>query len=237
MRKIELSPWWAELVALKDVLSLRELAERFPVTPGAIANALKRNGIERQAAPSGPRDRRPARELPDLPPVLEEVPEVLPPPADEARTEEVAPEKTGRKISKISPFAGLLGTVPDHVVAQKAGVTPNAVCLYRHRMGIAAFGKTDAPPAEPVVTSTPKPVVEAVVAPVVEVPAPLAELPETYVAVAVQPASATPLFGYMATISGKSFLIVGRDIVAAVQVAMDAKLGTVERIDLVGPAL
>ncbi len=58
MRKLEERSWWAELVQLKDVLSLRELAERYGVAPAAISNALKRNNLSRTAAPPGPRAKR-----------------------------------------------------------------------------------------------------------------------------------------------------------------------------------
>ena len=56
--KLEDRPWWPELLTLKDVLSLRELALRYEAAPAAIANALKRNGVQRQPAPSGPRANR-----------------------------------------------------------------------------------------------------------------------------------------------------------------------------------
>ncbi len=62
MRKLEEMDWWPELVEKKDEYSLRELAEIFGATPGAINNALKRNGIKRQAAPPGPRSRRQGRD-------------------------------------------------------------------------------------------------------------------------------------------------------------------------------
>jgi len=58
MRRIETNVWWPELVALKDELSLRQLAERFGTTATAVSAAFKRNGIERTPAPSGPRRRR-----------------------------------------------------------------------------------------------------------------------------------------------------------------------------------
>ncbi len=43
---------------MKDVFSLRELAERFGAAPAAIANALRRNKLDRAPAPSGPRVHR-----------------------------------------------------------------------------------------------------------------------------------------------------------------------------------
>ena len=65
MRRIETNDWWPELVKLKDELSLRELAERFDVTPGAISAAFKRTGISSPpSAPPGPRARR-RTELPN----------------------------------------------------------------------------------------------------------------------------------------------------------------------------
>jgi hypothetical protein len=58
MQKLELKPWWSEAVMLKDVLSLRELAERYGVTPSALTAAFKRNNIVRTPAPNGPRAAR-----------------------------------------------------------------------------------------------------------------------------------------------------------------------------------
>jgi len=58
MKKLEDREWWSEMVQLKDVLSLRELAERYDVAPAAISNALKRNNLARNAAPPGPRAKR-----------------------------------------------------------------------------------------------------------------------------------------------------------------------------------
>lgn len=58
MKKLEDRPWWTELVELKDVLSLRELSTRFGAAPAAISNALKRSGMDRNAAPPGPRAKR-----------------------------------------------------------------------------------------------------------------------------------------------------------------------------------
>lgn len=57
-RRLEERPWWPDLVALKDVLSLRELGARFGAAPAAIANALRRNNMDRAAAPPGPRSTR-----------------------------------------------------------------------------------------------------------------------------------------------------------------------------------
>jgi len=50
----------------------------------------------------------------------------------------------GRK-SRIDPFVDLLGKVPDRVVAEKAGVSLNAVRNYRVKRGIPAAGRTETP--------------------------------------------------------------------------------------------
>ncbi|MGK0346749.1 MAG: hypothetical protein ACI855_002828, partial [Myxococcota bacterium] len=46
--------------------------------------------------------------------------------------------KAGGRRSKIDPHRDILGTVPDRVVAEKAGVTLNAVRNYRVKHGIPA---------------------------------------------------------------------------------------------------
>jgi hypothetical protein len=112
MRRIETYVWWPELVRRKDELSLRELAERFDVTPGAISAAFKRTGLSRKAAPPGPRIRRKQRGEADddgLPPEPGEWDSA----AGEARP--------GSKDSKILPYLEILGQVPDSEVASKAG--------------------------------------------------------------------------------------------------------------------
>ena len=60
MKRLEENTWWPELVLKKDSMSLRELAKEFGSTAGSINKALKRNGLERQHAPSGPRTTRSA---------------------------------------------------------------------------------------------------------------------------------------------------------------------------------
>ncbi|TVQ90051.1 MAG: hypothetical protein EA397_13925 [Deltaproteobacteria bacterium] len=56
-------------------------------------------------------------------------------------------KSTGRRRSKIEDYRELLGTVPDRVVAKKAGVTLNAVSNYRRRRNIPAFDPSEPPAA------------------------------------------------------------------------------------------
>jgi transposase len=61
VKRLEKQPWWSDLLAVKDTLSLREMSEKFGASPAAIANALKRNGLKRVKAPAGPRRPRKAK--------------------------------------------------------------------------------------------------------------------------------------------------------------------------------
>jgi len=186
MRRLESHDWWEQLVSQKDQLSLRELAAKYDVTPGAISAALKRQGITRQPAPPGPRTSRARRAGDDLPPemgggrvafrpersatggrpgskddlILSNIDIVgTKPDRDIAESIGVSvrtlasfrsrhkipaykgprtQRKPGGRRSKIDPYKDMLGKVHDRVVAEKAGVTLNAVRNYRVKHGIAA---------------------------------------------------------------------------------------------------
>ncbi len=128
MRRIETNDWWQELVQLKDELSLRELAEKFKVTPGAISAAFKREGITRRPAPPGPRARRKPRTQDELPPE----------PGEAAAA--AAPEpRPGSKDALIEPHRHLLGKVPDPEVAELAGVAQRTIAHYRKLRGIPGY--------------------------------------------------------------------------------------------------
>ena len=122
MKKLEDQPWWGEMLEVKDSLSLRQLAERFGVSPAAIANALKRNGIPRKAAPAGPRSSR--------------------------NTAPIPPRRRGRQ-SKLDKFHDQMGKVVDREIAEKAGVTVSAVTNYRKRKNIKASAKRGRPRTRP----------------------------------------------------------------------------------------
>ncbi len=126
MRRIETNDWWAELVKLKDELSLRELAEKFEITPGAISAAFKRTGISRRPAPPGPRSRRKSK------PEVDE----LPPEPGEQADEDARP---GSKDAQILPFVHMLGSVPDADVADEAGVSVRTIASFRSRKGIPGY--------------------------------------------------------------------------------------------------
>jgi hypothetical protein len=129
MRRIETYDWWPELVRRKDELSLRELAERFEVTPGAISAAFKRTNLSRKAAPPGPRIRRQGGDGADG----------LPPEPGEAATEDTTTVRPGSKDAKITPYLELLGTVPDSEVARKANVSVRTIASFRARHGVTGY--------------------------------------------------------------------------------------------------
>jgi len=124
MRRIETFDWWPQLVRMKDELSLRELAEKFEVTPGAISAAFKRTGLARKPAPPGPRARRRGRGDD----------ETLPPEPGEDLS-----ARPGSKDHRILPHAHLLGSVPDADVADKAGVSVRTIASFRARNLIAGY--------------------------------------------------------------------------------------------------
>lgn len=126
MRRIETYGWWQELVNKKDELSLRELAERFDVTPGAISAAFKRTGLSRKAAPPGPRIRRKSQSNDDLPPEPGEM-------DDEDDSSTSAEARPGSKDTRILPYLEMLGKVPDSEVARKAGVSVRTIASFRAR--------------------------------------------------------------------------------------------------------
>jgi len=157
--------WWPKLLAKKDDHSLRELAELFGVTPGAINAALKRTGVQRKSAPSGPRvgKRAPSTGVPRgrgarpaseerLRPYFSELGQVpdgrlaqksglsVATVARIRRSRGIAPVQRGAAdgsgASRIDPFRELLGRVPDVEVAALAGVTRAAVRNYRSRRNI-----------------------------------------------------------------------------------------------------
>jgi len=125
MRRIEDSPWWSELLRLKDELSLRELSARFGPSPAAIGNALRRNGIVRKPSRAG---RKPKRDP----------------------SEEATAKRPGRP-SVLDDFQHKMGTLVDREIAEMAGVTVSAVTNYRRRHNIKASTARGRPRKSPAV--------------------------------------------------------------------------------------
>lgn len=125
---IETQPWWPTLVDLKDELSLSELGERFGVAASTVSAALKRNGIDRNPVPPGPRSLR--RE------------EALPPEPGEKPSSPKQKEGRRRPRNKahlVEAHEHLLGVLPDVDIAKMAGVHPKTVANFRSRAGIPAY--------------------------------------------------------------------------------------------------
>jgi len=134
MRRLEDKPWWPDLIKDKDDYSLRELGEKYGATPGAINNALNRNGIKRKAAPPGPRKNR----------------------ARPAKSKAGAPRGPRKAtMDKLKPFLSRLGKVTDREVAAEAGVSAQTVATVRKQMGITVpRGRRPANPPAPLAVTT-----------------------------------------------------------------------------------
>ncbi len=169
MKRLELRAWWPDLLQQKDSCSLRELGERFGVSPGAINAALKRNGIQRCPARPGPRSGtggvsagskgRPTRKVSEarLAPyeahlgVLSDAQLAKQSGLSVATVARIrrdrqidsAPNVGGRERggSRIEPYQELLGALPDEDIAVLAGVTRTAVRNFRTRRSIPSMSE------------------------------------------------------------------------------------------------
>jgi len=143
MRRLETLDFWPDLLALKDELSLRELSERFGVTPGAISAALKRTGTTRNPAPPGPRAARKSRDRgEDLPPEPGASKDSGSSSSDKGKSgrRDGPPEpRPGSKDHLLLPHWDLLGSVPDADVAREAGVSVRTVASFRARHDISGY--------------------------------------------------------------------------------------------------
>lgn len=211
MKRLEDRPWWPDLVSLKDTLSLRELAERFGAAPAAIANALRRNNLDRAPAPPGPRAYRdPSWKAAAEAATAETAAKTEAPAAKPAKTATKA-EKAAAKVEAPPAKAGK---------AAKAAKAPKKV----------EKAPEVAPPAAPapepeVVVAAPAPVAEEVVKAPVVVEAP------------VLSPSVRQVRGYRAMIDGQGFVIVAGNLADAAAVACAANKGDVVSIELLGLAL
>lgn len=121
MRKLESRPWWPALVERKDAFSLRELAEIFGASTGAIQSALQRQGLSRESSPTGPRTRKKALSV--------------------AKNMQKPRGRNARAMTekRLAPYADQLGLVADGEIAQSVGLSTATVARIRRSRGIASF--------------------------------------------------------------------------------------------------
>lgn len=124
MKRLEDREWWPELVALKDVFSLRELAERFGAAPAAIANALRRNKLDRAPAPSGPRVHRSPAWQKAAADASTRQPESLPAPALELPLAVSAPI-----IAPLATQAPVAQSIPDDLRGYRVVIDQNTYII------------------------------------------------------------------------------------------------------------
>ena len=122
---LEESDKWADIVAALESKPVKDVAEEFGTTPGAITLALVRTNTTREpvqgtGAPPPAKKRR-ARKKREEPKVSEQNGLHI---------------RKGTKDAEIAKFADLLGKEPDNVIADKAGVTARTVATFRRRNGI-----------------------------------------------------------------------------------------------------
>ena len=123
MAQLESMDYWPELLKLKDEHSLKELADRYGVTAGAIVTALKRTGTARSPSAHS-EERAPAS----------------------TKSAKASATRPGSKDRHLEAHRHLLGTIPDSEVANKAGVSVRTVAAFRARHGISGFsGKRRVP--------------------------------------------------------------------------------------------
>jgi hypothetical protein len=137
MRALEKNSWWIDLVSDKDNLSLRQLGEKYKCTPGAITNALKRSGLTRESAPSGPRFKGGIAVVDILPPMVDAV---APLSGQKPKRKVLRNGKVSKKsVAAMQKFASVLGEVSDEVFAVRVGVAIHEAESFRKSAGIARF--------------------------------------------------------------------------------------------------
>ena len=239
MKRLEDRPWWPELVSLKDTLSLRELAERFGAAPAAIANALRRNNLERAPAPPGPRAYRDPAWRAAADAVIAETPAPAPaakasPKSAKADKAPVKPSKAAKpaKAAKVAkaPAPPAVKVEPEPVVAKPAVVTPAAV-----KPAVATPAVVTPAVVAPAAVK-PAAVKEAVVKEI-EKAAPAPAVAPAPVAVVVATPSVKQVRGYRAMINGEGYVIVAGNVAEAAAVACASGQGDVVSIELLGLAL
>ena len=131
MRRLETLGFWQELIELKDELSLRELAAKFNVTPGAISAALKRTGVTRLPAPPGPRAARKRANGASA--------EIRSATNLAVNDDDAVLSRPGSKDPLIYAHYDALGSVPDAEVARRAGVSVRTIASFRARHDIGGY--------------------------------------------------------------------------------------------------
>lgn len=169
--RLEASPWWGDLLGLKDQLTLQELSERFGVSVNGLSRALRRAGIERRAVRAGAGGMRsePDPRSAEAQPWWQEFVRLKDQQslADLALhfgvaeiTLQRALKRTGvdrlsqrgargnrqtqASNERIDRVRHLLGVVPDGEVASQAGVSRYAVARFRQGQGIASVREASA---------------------------------------------------------------------------------------------
>lgn len=127
MPNLEQTEAWGDILRLRETLSLRELAQRFSTTPGAISAALTRTGTVRAPSIEEDEDLPPEAGAPDEP--------------DDSVDAAAALQQVrqGSKDMQIAQHLQLLGQLPDAEVARRAGVSIRTIASFRARHNIPGY--------------------------------------------------------------------------------------------------
>ena len=126
-RASKLEPFRDEVGKLPD----KVLAEKAGVSVEGVRMYRKRHGISLSPEARQPRGRKAKN-----PPAAPAAPVEASP--TEASVAEAAPPRRRKRRSKLDPFRESIGTVSDRIIAEKAGVSVQAVRQYRRRHDIPA---------------------------------------------------------------------------------------------------
>jgi len=140
---LEKSEKWSAIKSALEEKSVKDVADEFDTTPGAITLALVRTGSTRDPVPSAgspapSRKRHTRKKRGESKPDVSEVNGLH--------------VRKGTKDADIAEYAELLGKETDAVVGEKAGVSARTVAAFRRRNGIkgrrgrAPKKKSDLPP-------------------------------------------------------------------------------------------
>jgi transcriptional regulator with XRE-family HTH domain len=206
-RRSKIDPFHDEVGKIPD----RELAEKAGVSVEGVRMYRKRHSI----ALDPEARQQPGRRSKSASSDVAESPVAESPVAESGSAAPQAEPMRRKRRSKLDPFVSELGVMPDQELAEKAGVSLQAVRQYRRRHNISAPSREVAAPAAP--------------AAVVSEPA----------------AASAPIsgegWGYAVTVlrdnAEETCFLIAADIIDAARRAADANVGRVLGIRQLGPAL
>ena len=218
-RKSKLDPFRAEVGKLPDKI----VAAKAGVSVEGVRMYRKRHGIALEPGARQPRGRKAKVKVVETPETTVAV---------AVAVTDIAKPKRRKRRSKIDPFKSQVGVLADKLIAEKAGLSLQAVRQYRRRHNISAPPRGGAAPV--VVAATPTPAAAAPAA-----AAPAAATPAAAAPAAAAPATAA--WGYSLSIRNgeteENYFLIATSITDAAQQGANSNRGRILGIRQLGPAL